>query len=137
MTEPVPITDEAGPPETAYTDLLASFRRVQRERDEAKRVIRNAHQAIRTQTTAAAVALAMFDTGDVGAPSLLDERDALRAELERTRKVVVAAKAWFEVQMRQIVSAEQERQAGLDLENAECTLMDAVDALPVEARDHG
>lgn len=64
------------------------------ERDEAKRVIRNAHQAIRTQVTAAAVALAMFDTGDAGTPSLLDELTQARIELERMRRVVKAVSAW-------------------------------------------
>jgi len=53
---------------------------------EAKRVIRNAHQAIRKDTTAAAVALAMFDTRDQHGPSLLDELETARASLAAERE---------------------------------------------------
>ncbi len=69
-------------------ELRAHAARLTAERDEALRVIRNAHAAIRRNTTAAAVALAMFDTSDRHGPSLLDElrtvtaeRDALAARL--------------------------------------------------------
>jgi hypothetical protein len=61
-----------------------------------QRVIRNAHQAIRQNTTAAAVALAMFDTRDRYGPSLLDELKAAEAELEQQRPVIEAARAMAE-----------------------------------------
>lgn len=63
--------------------LVAEVERLTQERDEAQRIIRNAHQAIRTNTTAAAVALAMFDAGDVGTPSLLDELNEARDKVTR------------------------------------------------------
>lgn len=70
--------DQARAEVASLTKDLAAARD---ERDEAKRVIRNAHRAIRENTTAAAVALAMFDTGDTSTPSLLDELTAARAEV--------------------------------------------------------
>lgn len=51
------------------------------ERDEAQKIIRNAHEAIRHHTTAAQVALAMFHKADCGEPSLLDELTTLRAKV--------------------------------------------------------
>lgn len=54
--------------------------RLRADRDEARRVIRNAHEAIRTSTTAAAVALAMFAKADEAGPSLVDELGIARAE---------------------------------------------------------
>lgn len=66
--------------------LVAEVERLTQERDEARRIIRNAHQAIRTNTTAAAVALAMFDTGDAGTPSLLDENARLTQERDEARE---------------------------------------------------
>ena len=77
--------------------VKAAYERVVAERDEARRVIRNAHEAIRAQTTAAAVALAMFDTGDAGTPSLLDERDRLRSDLNQATAVVEAALTLVEI----------------------------------------
>ena len=70
--------------------LRAEVEQLCNERDEARRIIRNAHQAIRTETTAAAVALAMFSTGDTDTPSLLDELNQLRTENARLRELAGA-----------------------------------------------
>jgi hypothetical protein len=44
--------------------------------------------------SAGEVALALMKVGDYGGPSILDERDEARAEVERMRPVVEAAREW-------------------------------------------
>jgi hypothetical protein len=99
--------------------------RLRQQRDEARAVIRNAHQAIRTQTTAAAVALAMFSTRDCGKPSLLDELTAALAERDAAQAADQRAlDSYSELEKtsvelnRMLLAAEAERDALLPVVEA-------------------
>lgn len=95
-------------------ELAAERDAARAERDEARRVIRNAHQAIRDNTTAGAVALAMFDTRDQHGPSLLDEVAHLR-ELEELRRTVnVPADNARTALLAAAVAAVREAEPGYD-----------------------
>lgn len=62
------------------------IQKVEAERDEARAAIRRAQAAIRNGAiTAGAVALAIVSIGDSDQPSMLDERDAARAEVAALR----------------------------------------------------
>jgi len=72
--------------------LLAALEEAQRERDELRATVRRAMTAVKNgATTAAAVALAICSKGD-GERDIFDELAAARADAERIRPVLEAAK---------------------------------------------